>query len=109
MRKVFSRYVTLVFNRGDHFADHPAGFAIRCCPDSTLDWTWLGNRLAIDGDYNDPKVVKNGKFFSFDLAPLRRFWWIDLPDGPAGTFWYATSRVSPRTDRKRPAMTSEST
>ncbi|QSN63482.1 MULTISPECIES: phospholipase D-like domain-containing protein [unclassified Caballeronia] len=83
------RCVLLAFSLADHLTDQLAGFAIRRTPASTVNWTWLGNRLNFEGAYPDPHLSKEGKFFSSDKAPFQKFWWVDFPpDGSSGRFRY---------------------
>lgn len=75
----------LAFDLADHLTDKLAGFAIRRKPADGTAWAWLGNRLSFQGDY----TKGGGKFFSSEVAPFQKFWWLDFPPGDAeGTFCY---------------------
>ncbi|WP_175048680.1 phospholipase D-like domain-containing protein [Paraburkholderia sediminicola] len=79
----------LAFDLNDHLTAKLAGFAIRRRVGNSGDWTWLGNRLSFDGAYTNRAGADKGKFFSSDVAPFQKFWWLDFPaDGTSGTFCY---------------------
>lgn len=76
------RCAMLAFDLADHLTDRLAGFAIRRKRVGGTAWTWLGNRLSFDGDYTK---TGGGRFFSSDVAPFQKFWWLDFPSGDTQT------------------------